>query len=187
MWFGVLGPVVTRADDGSEIAVGGARPRALLALLLLDAGCVVGTERLIDRLYGEEPPGGAANALQAQVSRLRRKLGVSIELSPAGYRLAVDPSDVDLHRFLALAREGRQALRAGEHGEAARLLGAGLALWRGPALADVEAPFAEPQAARFEEARLSAVEDHVEARLAAGDAAALIVELRDLGATHPLH
>ncbi|HVW41891.1 MAG TPA: BTAD domain-containing putative transcriptional regulator [Amycolatopsis sp.] len=186
MWFGVLGPVVARAADGVEIAVGGARPRALLARLLLDAGRVVGTETLIDGLYGEEPPGGAVNALQAQVSRLRRKLGVSIELSPAGYRLAVDPADVDLHRFVALAREGRQALVAGEHGAAARLLDEGLALWRGPALADVEAPFAEPQAARLEEARLDAVEERAQARLAMGDAAGLVAELRDLGAAHPL-
>ena len=186
MWFGVLGPVVVRHADGTEIAVGGPRPRALLASLLLDAGRVVGTGRLIDELYGEEPPGGAANALQAQVSRLRRKLGVPIELSAAGYRLAVDPGDVDVHRFAHLAREGGQALRAGMHAEAARLLGDALALWRGRALADVEAPFAEPEAARLEDARLAAVEDHAEARLAIGDGEPSLAELRELTRVHPL-
>lgn len=99
--------------------IGGPRPRALLALLLLDAGRVVNTDRLIDALYGEEPPGDATNALQAQVSRLRRRLGVTIEREPTGYRLAIDPDDVDVHRF---AREGRQSLHAGAPGEAVTLL-----------------------------------------------------------------
>ena len=186
MWFGVLGPVLARAADGTEVALGGPRPRALLALLLLDAGRVVGTDLLIDALYGEEPPGAAANALQAQVSRLRRRLGVPIDLHPAGYRLAVDPEDVDLHRFTRLTHDGQHALRAADHAEAARLLGEALALWRGRALADVEAPFAEPQAARLGEARLAALEHHAEARLALGDASALVTELREAANAHPL-
>lgn len=102
-------------------------------------------------MYGANPPAGAANALQSQVSRLRRGLraaagqGGLVELHPAGYRLAVDPEDVDAHRFERLAREGGQALAAGDHVGAAVLLRAALDLWRGPALADVrDAPFAGP-------------------------------------------
>lgn len=105
MRFGILGPVEVRASDGAPVSVGGPRVRSLLALLLLDAGRVVTAERLIDGLYGEEPPAGAANALQSQVSRLRRGLGAGsddlVEFHPAGYRLAVDRDDVDAHRFPA--------------------------------------------------------------------------------------
>ncbi|KAA9165811.1 AfsR/SARP family transcriptional regulator [Amycolatopsis acidicola] len=173
MWFGLLGELEVRTADGEPVAVGGPRPRALLALLLLDAGRVVSTDRLIDGLYGEEPPREAANALQAQVSRLRRKLGGDlIELTPAGYRLVVEPDSVDVHRFERLIREGDVA-------EA-------LSLWRGPALADIEAPFAEPQAARLGELRLNAVEDHAEAVLSRGDAKAVIAELQELTKAHPL-
>lgn len=171
MKFGLLGPTLVLDAEGAALAVGGPRPRALLARLLLDAGQVVSTDRLIDDLYGEQPPKEAANALQAQVSRLRRKLGGGlVELSPAGYRLAVDPDDVDVHNFIRLTREGRFA-------EA-------LELWRGPALADVEAPFAEPQAARLAELRLTAFEDHTEATLAQGEAD--VTELRELAKAHPL-
>ncbi|HVV08853.1 BTAD domain-containing putative transcriptional regulator [Amycolatopsis sp.] len=177
MWFGLLGETEVRAADGSPVAVGGPRPRALLALLLLDAGHVVSTDRLIDGLYGEQPPKEAANALQAQVSRLRRKLGGElIELTPAGYRLTVDPDSVDVHRFTRLARETDDAA----------VLGEALALWRGPALADIEAPFAEPQAARLEELRLTAIEDHADAVLAGGGAESLVPELQELAKAHPL-
>jgi predicted ATPase/DNA-binding SARP family transcriptional activator len=180
MRFGILGSTQARAADGTPVAVDGPRPRALLALLLLDAGHVVSTDRLIDGLYGEEPPKEAANALQAQVSRLRRKLGGDvIELRPAGYLLRADPEDVDVHRFTRLAREGREA------GDAA-LLREALELWRGPALADIVAPFAAPQAARLEELRLTAIEDRADAELAHGEAQALIPELQELAKAHPL-
>jgi predicted ATPase/DNA-binding SARP family transcriptional activator len=183
----MLGATQVRAADGGAVAVGGPRPRALLALLLLDAGHVVGTDRLIDGLYGEAPPKEAANALQAQVSRLRRKLGGElIELHSAGYRLAVDPDDVDVHRFTRLAQEGRQALAAGQHGQAASLLKDALGLWRGPALADIEASFAEPQAARLHELRIAAIEDRAEAGLALGDAQSLVAKLEELAKAHPL-
>ncbi|MTD52827.1 BTAD domain-containing putative transcriptional regulator [Amycolatopsis pithecellobii] len=177
MRFGILGPVLA---DGE---VGGPRPRALLALLLLEAGRVVSTGRLSEALYGDEPPG--ANALQAQVSRLRRRLGVPIERQPAGYRLVVDPDDVDVHRFARLAGAGRQALHTGEHAEAARLLREALLLWRGPALADVEAPFAEGQAVRLAEERATAIEDLAEAELALGEAE-VAPELRELATAQPL-
>ncbi|MDG4865825.1 winged helix-turn-helix domain-containing protein, partial [Streptomyces sp. T-3] len=130
MRFGILGPLDIRDDGGSALDPGGQRPRTLLTLLLLEAGRTVPTERLLDGLYGEAPPAGAANALQSQISRLRKRLGVAIEAGPAGYHLAADPDDVDAHRFEQLAREGRQALTAGAHPEAATLLRAALALWR---------------------------------------------------------
>ncbi|MEU7528460.1 BTAD domain-containing putative transcriptional regulator [Saccharothrix sp. NPDC042600] len=164
MRFGVLGPVVARRVDGSEIRVGGAGLRALLAVLAVDAGRVVGIDRLVDALYGERPPAGVVNAVQSQVSRLRSVLDVGVERSAAGYRLVVDPWDVDALRFEELVARG--------------LPGEALALWRGPALADVgDAPFAAVLAARWEELRLKVVEDH--------DVAPVAV-LRELVAAHPL-
>jgi predicted ATPase/DNA-binding SARP family transcriptional activator len=193
MRFGILGPLEVRASDGAPVAVGGPRVRALLALLLLDAGRVVTAERLIGALYGEDPPAGVANALQSQVSRLRRGLratdgsGDLVEFHPAGYRLAVELDDVDALRFERLARDGRRALAAGDHARAAALLREGLDLWRGPALADVTAAsLAEAQAARLEELRLGAFEDHAEARLALGGHRDLVTGLQDLVTVHPL-
>ena len=187
--FAILGPVEARSSAGDQVPVGGPRPRSLLALLLLEAGHDISTGRLIDELYGEAPPGDAANALQAQVSRLRRKLGdqARIETRPAGYRLAIDPDRVDVHRFTRLTRDGRAALDDGDPGRAAKLLHEALDLWRGPALADVrDAPFAEAQAARLDELRTTAIENRAEASLALGDARAVIPELTDLAAAHPL-
>lgn len=185
MWFGVLGPVEARGADGEAVALGGPRVRALLAMLVLDAGRVVPAERLIDGLYGDDPPGGAANALQSQVSRLRQALKPLadrelVEFHPAGYRLAIDDDAaddaVDVRRFERLRREGRPA-------EA-------LAQWRGPALADViDAPFARSQATRLHELRLSTTEERIEAELATPGKtppATLVAELRELIAEHPL-
>lgn len=189
MWVGVLGAMEVRDTAGDPIAVGGTRVRALLAMLAFDAGRVVTAERLIDGLYGEEPPGNAANALQSQVSRLRRLLGRSgaVEFHPAGYRLAMRPEDVDAHRFERLALEGRRALAAGDRPRAVTLLREALALWRGPALPDVgDAPSVRAQAARLEEMRLAVVEERVETELAAGAHRTLVAELRDLVAAHPL-
>ncbi|GGL15649.1 SARP family transcriptional regulator [Sphaerisporangium melleum] len=187
MRFGILGPVEVRTEAGEPIPVAGPRPRALLALLLLDAGRPVSVARLIDGQYGDRPPADAAGAVQAHVSRLRRVLPPgTIEFHDAGYRLAADPSDVDAHRFELLAREGREWVAAGRYDQAAAVLREALALWRGPALADVaDAPFAPPQASRLEELRLSAREDLAEAELAlpAGTSSA---ELRRLVAAHPL-
>ncbi|MFC6935684.1 BTAD domain-containing putative transcriptional regulator [Actinomadura yumaensis] len=187
MRFGILGPVEVHSGT-RVVAVGGPRVRALLALLLLDAGRVVTTERLIDGLYGEEPPAGAANALQSQVSRLRRSLGDArlVEGGPAGYRLVVERDDVDVHRFERLAREGRRALPDDPAG-AAGVLREALGLWRGPALADLaDAPFTEGQAARLEELRAAAAEDRAEAEISLGEYGAQVPALRELVAAHPL-
>ncbi|GAA3792912.1 BTAD domain-containing putative transcriptional regulator [Sphaerisporangium flaviroseum] len=187
MQFGILGPLEVRTEEGEPVSVGGPRPRALLALLLLDAGRLVGLDRLIDGQYGDRPPAGAANAIQAQVSRLRRNLPADlIEFHGGGYRLAADPEDVDAFRFERLAREGRKLLAVGHHECAASALKDALALWRGPALADVaDAPFAPPHAAHLEEVRLAAREDLVEAELALPEGTS-IAELGRLVAANPL-
>ncbi|MEU4470858.1 BTAD domain-containing putative transcriptional regulator [Micromonospora sp. NPDC023888] len=190
MRFRILGPTQVLLADGREIPVGGPRLRALLALLLLDAGRVVPAERLIDNLYGEHPPRGAANALQSQVSRLRQALPAEhtpVEFHPTGYRLAVDPADVDAYRFERLAEAGRHALAGGDWARAAAELRTALELWRGPALADViDVAGAPAQAARLDELRLAAVDDRIEADLALGASAALVPELRELVVAHPL-
>ncbi|MFI9007628.1 BTAD domain-containing putative transcriptional regulator [Actinosynnema sp. NPDC053489] len=147
MRFGVLGPMVVRRADGTEVRVGGPRLRALLAVLAVEAGRVVGVDRLSRALYGECPPVGVVNAIGSQVSRLRGLLDVEVEWSAAGYRLVVDPGEVDALRFEELVARG--------------LPGEALGLWRGPALPDVgDAPFAAGCVARWEELRLRAVEEH---------------------------
>ncbi|MGW4061801.1 BTAD domain-containing putative transcriptional regulator [Amycolatopsis sp. NPDC004747] len=189
MRFGVLGAVAAWRPDGTQVAVGGPRSRTLLALLALDAGRFVPAERLIDGMYGEHPPEGAANALQSQVSRLRTALKdlAPVEFTAAGYRLAVPPDEVDVHCFERLVREGRALLKNGEHARAAPVLGEALALWRGAALTDLaDAPFAAAQVTRLEELRADAVDDHVEARLALGQAEDVLAGLRETIAAQPL-
>ncbi|MEU7059619.1 BTAD domain-containing putative transcriptional regulator [Streptomyces sp. NPDC046197] len=186
MRFGILGPLEIRTEDGSPTDPGGPRPRALLTLLLLEAGRTVSTERLIDGLYGAEPPAGAANALQSQISRLRRRLGpdAEIEATAAGYRLVTAPDCVDAHRFEQLARDGRAALAAGDTARAAARLREALTEWRGPALPDL--PGAHAESTRLEELRLAAVTDRIEADLLLGGGPDLVPELRALLAAHPL-
>jgi predicted ATPase/DNA-binding SARP family transcriptional activator len=191
MRFEILGPL-TVADGGRPIAVPGAKPRTLLVMLVLHAGRVVPADRLVDGLWGEHLPADPANALQALVSRLRRALDPGGELGllrshPPGYLLAADPEQVDAVRFERLAAEGHAALATGRPDAAAALLAEGLALWRGPALADVaDEPFAGGEVARLTELRLAAVEDRIEADLALGRHAAVVGELEALVAEHPL-
>nr|WP_232328107.1 BTAD domain-containing putative transcriptional regulator [Kibdelosporangium sp. MJ126-NF4] len=172
-----------RDVEGRAIELGGPKVRALLALLLTEPGRVVPAERLIDGLYGEQPPEGAANALQSQVSRLRRSIGANlVELHPGGYRLTIEPSDVDAVVFGELVAG---AATAGPQ-RAERLLAEALALWRGPAPEELGA-----HRHRLEEARLAAVEDHIEAKLSLGHqdpggGQDLVPQLRELVAEHPL-
>ncbi|MFE0022101.1 BTAD domain-containing putative transcriptional regulator [Amycolatopsis sp. NPDC059021] len=189
MRFGILGEIAAWDADGGRIALGGPRSRALLSLLALEAGHFVPAERLIDGMYGDSPPDGAANALQSQVSRLRNALKdvASVEFTSAGYRLDVDTAEVDVHRFEQLAGEGRRALASGEADRAAELLRDALALWRGPAFADVpEAPFVAAQVTRLDELRADAAGDRVDAELALGHAQDVVGELRSAIADHPL-
>ncbi len=184
--FAILGPVEAHRPDGTPVALGGPQLRGLLALLALDAGRFVSAERLIDGLHGEHSPEGAAEALQSQVSRLRRRLRDGgapdglVEFTPAGYRLAVDPAAVDVHRFERLTARARETADPAVRLE---LLTEALALWRGPALDGLADP---PRAARLAELRLAATEDRVEAGLALGHHERLVAELRELTREHPL-
>ncbi|EME60029.1 BTAD domain-containing putative transcriptional regulator [Amycolatopsis decaplanina] len=189
MRFGVLGATEVRREDGIAVPIGGPRVRTLFALLVLEAGRVVPAERLIGGLYGDQPPDGVANALQSQVSRLRGALKdlAPVEFSPAGYRLAADPGDVDVHRFELLADEGRRTLAAGDAAKAAELLRDALGLWRGPAFADItDAPFRAPQVTRLNELKTSAIEDSVEAELKLGRHEDVLAELRAVIDDQPL-
>jgi predicted ATPase/DNA-binding SARP family transcriptional activator len=186
MRFGILGPLAIRTADGTPLDPGGPRPRALLTLLLLEAGRSVSTDRLTDGLYGARPPAGAANALQSQISRLRRRLAphTEIEATAGGYRITVPPGSVDAHRFEDLCAAGRAALTADDPARAASLLRDALALWRGTALPDL--PDAHAERSRLDELRLAAVQDRIEAELALGGGPELVAEVRALLAAHPL-
>ncbi|WP_168221213.1 BTAD domain-containing putative transcriptional regulator [Actinomadura sp. WMMA1423] len=188
MEIGLLGPLLVRDDGGDGVAVGGARVRALLAMLALDAGRTVPATRLMDGLWGERPPANTGNALATLVKRLRGVLRPdSVLVSPPGYLLAVDPGQVDAVRFAQLAAEGRAALRGGDPRSAVQVLDEALGLWRGAALADVlDAPFAAPVAAGLEERRLTAVEDRAEAALALGRHADVAAHLGAEAREHPL-
>jgi predicted ATPase/DNA-binding SARP family transcriptional activator len=184
MRFGILGSLEVWSATGETIPVGGPKPRALLVMLLLNAGRAVGVDQLIAGQYGDDPPAGAANAVQAHVSRLRRSLYADlIEFHDNGYRLTVEPEDVDVHRFERLSREGRRLLSTGHHAGAAAMLREALELWRGPALADL--PHGRSQAARLEELRLASMEDFAEAELALPGGTS-VAELRGLVSVHPL-
>jgi predicted ATPase/DNA-binding SARP family transcriptional activator len=192
--FRLLGPLEVWRD-GRQLTVGGAKPRALLAVLLLRAGRVVSTDTLIDALWGEHPPASAVNALQVHMSALRRALAptrgesdaeaVVVTRSP-GYLLPLDGHDLDLVRFEQLVAEARGAM-AKHPAVAAQRFDEALGLWRGPALADFAyASFASAEVARIEEMRLSAVEDRVECQLALGRHAEVAAQLEGLVAEHPL-
>ncbi|MEU7001826.1 BTAD domain-containing putative transcriptional regulator [Nonomuraea sp. NPDC046570] len=184
----ILGSLVLDTATGPT-RVGGARLRALLARLVLDAGRAVRPATLVEALWGEAAPADHLHALQSLVSRLRRVLGDPglLTSGPAGYRLAVEPDAVDAVRFERLARAGRRSYAQSRPAEAAATLREALSLWRGPALVDVrEAPFAAAEAERLERARLAALEDRVEAELALGTDLDLVAELESLTAAHPL-
>lgn len=185
--FRLLGPLEVWRE-GRPVKLGRERQRALLAALLLNANEVVPAERLIEELYGGDPSGTAANALQAMVSRLRRLLDDDVVVTRApGYLLRADPEQVDATRFERLAAEGREALDAGDPIRAGGLLREALALWRGPPLVDIALPdFVQAETRRFEELRLAALLDRIDGDLAAGRGGELVPELEALVAANPL-
>src|ERR671930_1280922 len=131
--FRVLGPLEV-SDETGPLLLGGQKQRAVLALLLLEPGRVVSTDRLIDALWGEQPPRTATTSLQNFISQLRKTLGPEVlETKPPGYRLRIRPGELDLDRFRVLVDSARSAAA----GERAEKLRHALALWRGPALADL--------------------------------------------------
>ena len=185
----MLGPLEVRTDDDSGIVldVGGSRLRALLIMLALRPGQLVPARQLIDGLWADQPPAGAANALQALVSRLRRALpGAVIESRPAGYQLKLGPRSTDIVRFEELAAKGRTQLRDDPAAAAATLREA-LALWRGPALVDVaDSDFGQAVIARLDELRLLATENRIDADLRTGVTVTLVAELEGLVVAHPM-
>ncbi|MGW0522276.1 BTAD domain-containing putative transcriptional regulator [Crossiella sp. NPDC003009] len=181
----VLGPLRVLGEDGEPVEIAGARLRALLGRLALSAGRTVPAETLIEDIWGTEPA-GTANTLHALVHRLRRALPTAVvESLPMGYRLALPAGQVDAHRFEELAARGRREL-AGDHEQAAATLAEALALWQGPAFADVRAPFAETAAVRLAELRVTAAEDRFEAELRLGRHDEVLADLESACAEHPL-
>jgi DNA-binding SARP family transcriptional activator/ABC-type branched-subunit amino acid transport system substrate-binding protein len=187
--FRILGPLEVR-DGETALHLGGAKQRAVLALLLLRPNEVVSTGRLIDELWGDSPPDDAATALQAHVSRLRKALAGGAEVlvtrSP-GYLVNVEPGRLDSQRFDSGVTAGRAALASGDAESAARLLREALGLWRGRPLADLEdEPFAREAIADLEDRWLDAIDSRIDADLALGRHAELAPELRALVRAHPL-
>ena len=187
MEYRILGPLEV-VEHGHQLPLGGARQRALLAVLLLHRREVVSVDHLTQALWGDDPPLTAAKTIQVYVSRLRKVLGAEIlETCGRGYRLVVDPADCDLDRYDALVGEGRAALESDQPARAAEALGDALALWRDPALDEFSAePFADNELADLVEARLTVLEDRIEAELAVGRGPGLVRELERLVADHPL-
>lgn len=185
--FRILGPVEVYAD-GQRIPIGGGKQGALLAMLLLSPGGSVSTDRLVEALWGTNPPASAANSLYVYVSQLRKQLGNgTIVTRGRGYSLEVDPARIDAHRFEALVREGSEQVLAGDAHAAARTLRDALALWRGLPLQEfVYDDFAQAEIERLQALRLAALEARIEADLAIGRSAALVPELEALVREHAL-
>lgn len=185
--FRLLGPLEALID-GNSVNLAAAKPRALLALLLLNRNRVVPTETLIDELWDDKPPARATKTLQVYVSQLRKELGPERLLTRApGYELRVGEDELDLDRFEKLAAEARERLAEGDAAGAMEGMRRALDLWRGPALLEFRAePFAARAAATLEDRRLAVVEDWLSAALEAGEAAGIVPELEELVASHPL-
>ncbi|MEV0164997.1 BTAD domain-containing putative transcriptional regulator [Nonomuraea fuscirosea] len=186
MRFGVLGPLVVRTPDGRPVHVPEVKVRALLTVLLINAGRPVSADRLVDDLWNGRPPAGAAAALRVKVSQLRRALGERelVAYRAPGYVLRADPDSVDAGHFESLL--GR-AQRTDDLEVRASLLRQALGLWRGGAYAEfADEPFARAAVARLDEQRLVAEEELAETRLALGEHGLLAADLTGLVAAHPL-
>jgi DNA-binding SARP family transcriptional activator len=193
--FRLLGPLEVHRKHG-PVALGPPQQRALLALLLLNANRVVSRDRLIDELWGEQPPATATKLVHVYVSRLRKALepdrghgeeGLILVTRSPGYLLAVEVDQLDLGEFERLRDEAREAVAAGDPEEAARKLREALALWRGPPLADLGyESFAQAELARLEELHLTAQEDLFDAELALGRHLDLVGELESFARRHPV-
>jgi DNA-binding SARP family transcriptional activator/tetratricopeptide (TPR) repeat protein len=182
--FRILGPVEA-LDEGRDVAPRRAKQRSLLVELLLHANQLMSSDRLIDSLWGDTPPDTAAKALQGHVSALRKLLGRErIRTEHGGYRLNVLPGEIDLDRFETALHAARVTT---EPEERARQIALALSAWRGEPLADVRyEAFAQPEIERIETLRTSALEERIEADLAAGRHAELLQEIERLVADRPL-
>ena len=171
--IGILGPLEIANDDGSPVELTAGQQRALLAVLVLNRNEVVSVDRLIDALWGEQPPGTAVKALQGYVSQLRKAIGEERLVTRApGYMLRVEADELDAARFEQLAPEDPAAA---------------LTLWRGPALAEFAyAEFARAEIERLEELRLACLEARIDRDLESGKHRELVGELHRLADEHPL-
>ena len=187
MEFRILGPLEVW-DGGGEVSLGGPKPRALLAVLLLHPNEVVPADRLIDELWGADSPEDAAAALRVNVSRLRKALPQDVlGTRPPGYLIRIQADELDLHRFERLVDEGRSLLARGLAADASERLRDALSLWRGPALADFGyESFAQGAIARLQEIKRAALELRIEADLVLGRHDELVGELEALVAEEPL-
>jgi predicted ATPase/DNA-binding SARP family transcriptional activator len=187
MLFRVLGPL--EAEDGAErITIPGERSRALLTALLLQPNIAVPATRLVETLWGEEPPDDPANALHQAVRRLRSHLGPlagAVLTRAPGYVLAVDPTCVDAQRFETACRAARRLAAQDPH-RAVALLDEALELWRGPAYGEYSEGFARAPATRLDELRTAALEDRAALQLECGAVAEAVAAARELVASEPL-
>ncbi|MFC8067766.1 BTAD domain-containing putative transcriptional regulator [Streptomyces sp. NPDC057293] len=183
--YRILGTTQVLRPDGTSVPLGGARLRALLTVLALRSGRAVPVGLLVEEVWDGDPPADAPGALQALVGRLRRALGAdAVASADGGYRLTAAPDDVDLHRFDRLVGEGGRALADGDPAKAAVVLDDALALWCGPALADL--PDRTAEAARWETRHLDALRARHTAALDLGAAERSLPELTALCDGHPL-
>ena len=189
MRFGLLGTVVVRSGD-ELTGIRWPMSRAVLALLLLNANRVVPAERLIDALWGDNPPPSAQASLHNHVMRLRTALAQAgagqLKTVDPGYLIEVPDGDLDLDEFIRGSERGMTALAAADFQAAADELSAALDLWRGEPLADVTTLLRDREAPRLEQLRIIALEARIDADLRLGRAPALIAELCRLVAEHPL-
>ncbi len=182
MEFRILGPLEV-VDHGGNVKLGGSKQRSLLAFLLLNPNKAMSRDRLIDELWGDQPPDTAATAIQVYVSQLRKALGRDVIVTQTpGYLIRVHHGELDLERFERSVAEAQNAPPE----EASALLREALGLWRGTPLAELDVPFAHAAGARLDEQRLAAVEQRIDADLALGRHAQLVSELEALVREHPL-
>ncbi|MFE6615437.1 BTAD domain-containing putative transcriptional regulator [Amycolatopsis sp. NPDC057786] len=186
--FGVLGPLTIESPDGRRTTPRGDHQRALLAVLLLNANSAVPVDALVETLWPDTPPKSYSSNLHTYVSRLRARFeGLEIERDPHGYRLVVEPADLDLLSFREAVAAGKAAARAGD--PAARVSAhyrRALAEWRGPVLSGLHVPRLDADIARLESERLAAFEDCVDAELSDGRHGELTGELQAMITEHPL-
>jgi DNA-binding SARP family transcriptional activator/tetratricopeptide (TPR) repeat protein len=184
----ILGSIEPRINE-DVVGVPAGKQRALLTLLAMHAPHPVSAESAADALWPRAAPAEAMRNLQVTVSRLRRSLGAAgsaLETVASGYRLTLEPDAIDARRFETLIELARATRLEGDGPKARRLLDDALGLWRGPALADVAfESFAQVEIARLEELRLAALEERIDARLAAGEHSLVVPELEQLAAAHP--
>src|SRR5829696_1241455 len=189
----MLGPLEV-LDEGHRVALGGSKQRSLLALLLVHANETLGTDHLVDELWGERPPANAAKTVQMQISRLRKALAGEpgdVAASPLmtrerGYELRIDPDRLDSQRFELLVGQGRDELAGGNPEGVVSTLERALSLWRGAALGELGyEPFAQREIARLDDLRVAALEQLIEAKLQLGGHAEVVGQLEALISDHP--